>query len=64
MRALHSKKEAPGGWRATQGGIPERGMESTYFVGRRLQGLFSRIVWTMEQRLSALDIEIERGSQK
>jgi hypothetical protein len=64
MRALHSKKEAPGGWRATQGGIPETGTEPIYFAGRWLQGLFSRIVWTMEQRLSALDIEIERGSQK
>lgn len=64
MRWLDSKKEAPGGWRATQGRIPVTGIRSTYRVGRRVQSLFSLAVRTMQQRLSALDIIVERRARK
>jgi hypothetical protein len=64
MSAFPNEKKAPGGWRATQGGIPVTGMKVIYFALRWLQSLFSRVVWTMEQRLSAMDIEIERRAQK
>jgi hypothetical protein len=64
MSPPQSKRKAPGGWRATQGEIPVTGMKLTYFALRWLQSLFSRVVWTMEQRLSAMDIEIERRKQK
>lgn len=64
MRTIKTKKEAPGGWRATQGRIPVTGMMAIYRTGRWVQSLFSRVVWEMEQRLSTLDIEIERRKQK
>jgi hypothetical protein len=64
MRSIRTKRKAPGGWRATQGGIPVSGIKVVYRVGRWVQRLFSRTVWAMEQRLSALDIEIERRTQK
>ena len=64
MRAVQTKREAPGGWRATQGRIPVTGMKVTYRAGRWVQSLFSRVVWAIEQRLSALDVEIERRAQK
>lgn len=64
MRTIETKKEAPGGWRATQGRIPVTGIKVTYGVGRWVQSLFSRVVWAMEQHLSALDVEIERRAQK
>jgi len=64
MRITRSKRNAPGGWRASQGGIPVTGMLAIYRAGRWVQSLFSRTVWEMEQRLAALDIEIERRAQK
>lgn len=64
MSAIKTKRKAPGGWRATQGRIPVAGIEAIYFAGRLLQSLFSQVVWAMEQRLSALDVEIERRTQK
>lgn len=60
MRAGQTKKKALGSWRATQGEIPVTGMKSIYRAERWVQSLFSRLVWAMEQRLSALDVEIER----
>ena len=64
MSAIKTKRKAQGGWRATQGRIPVAGIEAIYFAGRLLQSLFSQVVWAMEQRLSALDVEIERRTQK
>ena len=64
MRTTRFKRNAPGGWRATQGGIPVTGMVLTYRAGRWVQSLFSWAVWAMEHRLSALDVEIERRAQK
>jgi hypothetical protein len=64
MRSLLTKRKALGGWRATQGEIPVTGMRSIYRAERWVQSLFSRAVWNMEQRLAALDIEIERRAQK
>jgi hypothetical protein len=64
MRSLLTKRKALGGWRATQGEIPVTGMRLIYRAGRWVQSLFSRAVWNMEQRLAALDIEIERRAQK
>ena len=64
MRALHLKKEALGGWRATQGRIPVTGIWLTYFAGRCLQVLFLRIASAMGHRLAALDNEIDRGAKK
>jgi hypothetical protein len=64
MRALNYKKEAPGGWRATQGRIPVTGIWVTYFAGRCLQVLFLRIASAMGHRLAALDTEIEGRAQK
>jgi hypothetical protein len=64
MSAFPNEKKAPGGWRATQGGIPVTGTKVIYRVGRWVQRLFSRTVWAMEQRLPALDIKIERRTLK
>jgi hypothetical protein len=64
MSSLLTKRKALGGWRATQGEIPVTGMKLIYRAGRWVQSLFSRAVWNMEQRLAALDIEIERRAQK
>jgi hypothetical protein len=44
MRAVQTKREAPGGWRATQGEIPVTGMRKIYCAGFWLQGLFFRAV--------------------
>jgi hypothetical protein len=54
MRSLLTKRKALGGWRATQGEIPVTGMSSPYFVGRRLQGLFSRIGFVIAPRFTPL----------
>lgn len=64
MRALHLKKEAPGGWRATQGRIPVTGICLNYFAGHCLQVLFLRIASAMGHRLAALDTEIEGRAKK
>lgn len=64
MTATQTKRKAPGGWHAAQGRIPVRGMEVIYRSGSWVQSLLSRVVWEMEQRLSTLDIEIERRKQK
>ena len=64
MRTIKTKRKTPGGWRASQGRIPVTGMVVIYRAGRWVQSLFSRAVRTMEQRLSALDVEIERRAQK
>jgi len=57
MRALKTKRKAPGSWRATQGRIPVTGMGTIYSAGRWGQRLLSKIVWALEQRLLALEIE-------
>jgi hypothetical protein len=64
MRITRSKRNAPGGWRASQGGIPVTGIKLTYFAGRCLQVLFLRIASAMGHRLAALDNEIDRGAKK
>jgi hypothetical protein len=64
MRALRLKKEAPEGWRATQGRIPVTGIWLTYFAGQCLQVLFLRITSEMGHRLPALDTQIEGRAQK
>jgi hypothetical protein len=57
MSELKTKRKAPGSWRATQGRIPVTGMTTIYSAGRWGQRLLSKIVWALEQRLSALEIE-------
>ena len=64
MRITRSKRNAPGGWRVSQGGIPVTGIKLTYFAGRCLQVLFLRIASAMGHRLAALDNEIDRGAKK
>lgn len=57
MSPPKTKRKAPGGWRASQGGIPVTGIDKPYFPQCWLQGLISNAA-------EALDIAMERGAHQ